>query len=237
MNNMCNRYREHPLAVGSVPIYLTGKVNAPDNQLKSAAQLIQERSAFLALPRHDWMISLGKKTRKVTCVHKTVYDQLWRRRCVQKMPPREQFIMDVGPLFSKELFSTVSLVDLRQPLASLHKECNRTVWGLERDSLSYDILSVMKDPPAELFRSVSLDQLCQQYVRLRAWLQSLKEQPYGHEFFKPTSFLVQILDHVSNEPSGKPFSIDVCEVDTSGWVHRYSRNAHKGSGFLSARVL
>ena len=111
MSDMCNRCREHPLAVGSVPIYLTGKVNAPDNQLKSAAQLVQERSAFLALPRHDWMISLGKKTRKVTCVHKTVYEQLLRRRCVQKMPPREQFIMEVGPLFGKELCSTVSLHD------------------------------------------------------------------------------------------------------------------------------
>ena len=221
MNNMCNRYREHPLAVGSVPIYLTGKVNAPDNQLKSAAQLVQERSAFLALPRHDWMISLGKKTRKVTCVHKTVYEQLLRRRCVQKMPPREQFIMEVGPLFGKELFSTVSLVDLRQPLASLHKECNRTVWGLQRDSLSYDIFSVMKDPPKELFLSVSLNQLCQQYGRLRAWLQSLKEQPYGHEFYKPTSFVVRVLDHVSNLPSGKPFLIDVREVETSGWGHRY----------------
>ena len=35
MNNMCNRYREHPLAVGSVPIYLRGKVNAqflPENR-------------------------------------------------------------------------------------------------------------------------------------------------------------------------------------------------------------
>ena len=128
MNDMCNRYREHPLAVGSVPIYLTGKVNAPDNQLKSAAQLVQERSAFLALPRHDWMISLGKKTRKVTCVHKTVYEQLLRRRCVQKMPPREQFIMEVGPLFGKELFSTVSLVDLRQPY-SRWRRCIKNVTG------------------------------------------------------------------------------------------------------------
>ena len=139
MNNMCNRYREHPLAVGSVPIYLTGKVNAPDNQLKSAAQLVQERSAFLALKRHDWMISLGKKTRKVMCVRKNVYEQLWRGRCVQKMPPREQFIMEVGPLFGKELFSTLALPDLRQPLASLHKACDTTVWGLKSDSLSYDI--------------------------------------------------------------------------------------------------
>ena len=34
-------------------------------------------------------------------------------------------------------------------------------------------------------------------------------------------FLVRILDHVSNEPSGKPFLIDVREVDTSGWGRRY----------------
>ena len=137
------------------------------------------------------------------------------------MPPREPFITEVGPLFGKELYSTVSLHDLRQPLASLHKECNGTVWGLQRDSLSYDIFSVMKDPPAELFLSVSLDDFWQQYGRLRAWLQSLKEQPFGHEFYKPTSFVVQALDHVSNEPSGTPFRIDVREVDTSGWGHRY----------------
>ena len=41
-----------------------------ENQLKSAAQQIQERSAFLALPRHDWIISLGKKSGKIVCVHK-----------------------------------------------------------------------------------------------------------------------------------------------------------------------
>ena len=49
----------------------------------------------------------------------------------------------------------------------------------------------------------------------------LNELPYGHEFYKPTSFLVRTLDHVSNEPSGKPFLIDVHEVDTSSWGHRY----------------
>ena len=129
--------------------------------------------------------------------------------------------MEVGPLFGEELFSTSTLHDLRQPLASLHKACNTTVWGLRSDSLSYDIFSIMKHPPSELFLSVSVDQLSQQYGRLRAWLQSLKEQPYGHEFWKPTSFLVRVLDHVSNEPSGKPFLIDVREVKTSGWVHRY----------------
>ena len=35
MSDMCNRCREHPLAVGSVPIYLRGKVNAqflPENR-------------------------------------------------------------------------------------------------------------------------------------------------------------------------------------------------------------
>ena len=40
-----------------------------ENQLKSSAQLTQERSAFLALPRHDWIISLGKKSGKIVCVH------------------------------------------------------------------------------------------------------------------------------------------------------------------------
>ena len=124
-------------------------------------------------------------------------------------------------MFGKELFSNVSLHDLRQPLALLHQECNGTVLALQRDSLSYDIFSVMKDPPAGLFLSVSLDQLCQQYGRLRAWLQSLKELPYGHEFYKPTSFLVRVLDHVSNAPSSKPFLIGVSEVETSGWGHRY----------------
>ena len=142
--------------------------NVPDNQLKSVAPLIQERSAFLALPRHDWMISLGRKTGKVMCVHKNVYEQMWRGRSVQQMPPREQFITEVGPLFGKELFSTVSLHDLRQPLASLHKACNTTVWGLKSDSLSYDIFSIMKHPPSELFLSVSVDQLSQQFGRLRA---------------------------------------------------------------------
>ena len=40
-----------------------------ENQLKSAAQQIQGRSAFLGLPRHDWIISLRKKNGKIVCVH------------------------------------------------------------------------------------------------------------------------------------------------------------------------
>ena len=139
-----------------------------ENQLKSAARQIQERSAFLALPRLDWIITLGKKSGKIFCVPKKNYEQQWRDRCVQKMPPREQFITEVGPLFGKELFSTLALPDLRQPLASLHKACNTTVWGLKSVSLSYDIYSIMKHPPSELFLSVSVDQLSQQYGRLRA---------------------------------------------------------------------
>ena len=133
-------------------------------------------------------------------MHKKAYEHSWRGICVQKMPPRELFVTQIGPLFGKELFSTLALHDLRQPLASLHKACNTTVWGLQRDSLRYDIFSIMKHPPAELFLSVSVDQLSQQYGQLRAWLHSLKETPYGHEFYKPTSFLVRILDHVSNQP-------------------------------------
>ena len=193
-----------------------------DNELKSAKQQLEERSAFLALPRHNWILSLGKKTGKIMCVHTKDYEQLWRSRCVRKMPPREQFLTEVGPLFGKELFSTLSLHDLRQPFASLHAACNKTVWSLDRDSLSYDICNVMKNPPKELFLSVSLDQLSQQYARLRAWLQSLKETPFGHELYKPTSFLVQTLD-LSNKPSGKPFLIDTCEVQPAvgSWGHRY----------------
>ena len=122
------------------------------------------------------------------CVHKNVYEQLWRGRCVQNMPPREHFIMEVSPLFGKELFSTLALHGLRQPLASLHKACNTAVRGLKSDSLSYDIFSIMKHPPSELFLSVSVDQLSQQYGQLRAWLQSLKESPYGRDLYKPSSF-------------------------------------------------
>ena len=188
--------------------------------LMNSVQRTQERRAFLALPHTTWIIALGKKRGVVLCVPQDVYEPMWRRRLVRSMADREQFIMQVGNLFCRDLFSDSSLQDLRQPLASLHKECDKYLWGLQKESMSYDICSVVKHPPQEVFVDCSVDALSQQYGRMRSWLQSLKTMPYGHEFHKPISFLVRVID-LSNEPSGVPFTISAEAVDTSSWPHRF----------------
>ncbi len=180
----------------------------------------EQRRAFLALPRHDWIIVRGKKTGKILCLHSAVHEQLWQTRCVAQMPPREQFIIDVGNLFDKTLFLASPLEDLRQPLAALHQQCSQRVWGLNRDKLSYDINSVMRDPPNELFSDITTDDLAQEYSRLRMWLQSLKDTPYGHEFYVPTSFLVKVVG-VDGEPVGQPFHLPPDHIDASRWPHRH----------------
>ena len=40
-------------------------------------------------------------------------------------------------------------------------------------------------PPQELFVDISVDKLLLQFSRLRSWLQSLEQAPYGHEFYEP----------------------------------------------------
>ena len=92
--------------------------------------------------------------------------------------------------------------------------------------MSYDICSVVKHPPPEVFVDCSVDALSQQYGRMRSWLQSLKTMPYGHEFHKPISFLVRVID-LSNEPSGVPFTISAEAVDTSSWPPAVGGNSHQ----------
>ena len=99
-----------------------------------------------------------------------VYEELWRPRCIAQMPERERLIIQVGTLFGRELLADSPLDDLRQPLAALHKQCNKRVWGLCKNELCYDISKVMQHPPDELFATISVDALLQQYNRLRLWL-------------------------------------------------------------------
>ena len=59
--------------------------------------------------------------------------------------------------------------DLREPLAALHKQCNKRVWGLHKNELCYDISEVMQHPPDELFATISVDTLLQQFNRLQQY--------------------------------------------------------------------
>ena len=72
--------------------------------LMNSVQRTQERRAFLALPHTTWIIALGKKRGVVLCVPQDVYEPMWRRRLVRSMADREQFIMQVGNLFCRDLF-------------------------------------------------------------------------------------------------------------------------------------
>ena len=128
--------------------------------------------------------------------------------------------MQVGGLFDKELFLQSPLEDLRQPLAALHARCAQRAWGLSRENLSFDISSVMKHPPPELLSNITVDELVKQFDGLRAWLQSLSDAPFGHEFYEPTSFLAKVVG-LSGEPAGKPFQIGAKHIDASRWPPRY----------------
>ena len=180
----------------------------------------EERQAFLSIPKHDWMITIGKKSGKIIIVNKNVHQEMWHRRSLTKMPPREQFIAHVGSLFDKELFADSPLDEIRKPLAALHQVCSQRVWGLSTDTVGHDIFKVMRDPPAELFSKIELDTFAQQFLSLRAWMQGLETAVFGHEFFVPERFLVQALG-LDGKPVGQPFFIPAGQVDVSRWPHRY----------------
>ena len=197
-------------------LYMATKGQSPPNSDSQRKQ----RQAFLSLPRNDWIISRGKKKGTIICLHASDYEQMWRRRCVGKMPEREKIITRVGALFGSEFFLDSPLEDLRQPLAALHQQCSKRIWGLHKDELSYDIHQVMRDPPEELFADISVDCLLPQYSRLRSWLQSIEKAPYGHELFKPMSFLVQVVNP-RGARTNLPFRISADKIDTSRWPYRY----------------
>lgn len=113
------------------------------------------------------------------------------------------------------------LDDLLQPLAALHEQCNKRVWGLRKNELGYDMSKVMQHPPDELFATVSVDMLLQQYNRLRLRLQSLSKALFGHEFFKPISFSVRLKSVRSQPLAARPVRLAADKIDMSRWPHRY----------------
>ena len=61
----------------------------------------------------------------------------------------------------------------------------------------------MTNPPAELFKNIPEEELLQQFLRLRSWVQSLEKEAYGHEFYEPKSCLVKAV----NAPDNMPFRV------------------------------
>jgi hypothetical protein len=94
------------------------------------------------------------------------------------------------------------------------------VWGLSRDTVGHGISKVMRDPPSELSSNIELDAFAQQFLSLRAWMQSMEALPFGHEFFVPERFLVQALG-LNGQPVGQRFFIPAGQVDMSRWPHRF----------------
>jgi len=50
----------------------------------------EARQAFLALPKHDWMITIAKGSGKIVIVNKQRHQELWHTRCIDKMPPQRK---------------------------------------------------------------------------------------------------------------------------------------------------
>ena len=148
----------------------------------------------------------------------TWYEQRWHRKSFDQLPVREKFITQVGALFDTELFLDSKDCDLRPPLAVLHQQCTRRIWGLSINSLGYDIKEVMTNPPAELFDNIPEEELLQQCLRLRSWVQSLEKEAYGHEFYEPKSCLVKAV----NAPDNLPFRVSANNLPwPSHWGHRW----------------
>ena len=63
---------------------------------------------------------------------------------------KRKIITLVGALFGSEFFLDSPLEDLRQPLAALHRQCSKRIWGLRKDELIYNIHQVMRDPPRRI---------------------------------------------------------------------------------------
>lgn len=96
-------------------LYMAAKGQSPPNSDSQRKQ----RQAFLSLPRNDWIISRGKKKGTIICLHASDYEQLWRRRCVARMPEREQFITRVVALFGSELFPGIAVGGFAPAVGSL----------------------------------------------------------------------------------------------------------------------
>ena len=102
------------------------------------------------------------------------YQELWHKRFFDRLPARERFLFQVGNLFDTELLHASPLEDLRQPLAALRAQCAQRLWGLNKESLPFDIGKVMQNPPGEIFTEVSLDACVQQFDSMRLWLATIK---------------------------------------------------------------
>ena len=63
--------------------------------------------------------------------------------------------------------------------------------GLTQKRFDLRYIQGYASPPDELFRDISEEQLVLQLARLRAWVQSLEGEPYGHEFYEAKSFVVK----------------------------------------------
>ena len=71
--------------------------------------------------------------------------------------------------------------------------------------------------PDELFRDISEEQLVLQFATLRAWVQSLEGEPYGHEFYEAKSFVVKEVN-----TDNLPFRVSADKISTpSSWPPRF----------------
>ena len=161
---------------------------------------------FREQPRINWIMTRDLQQGCVTIRKMDCYVKAWKEKFQTKLRPREKFILQVGRLFDQELFGTSSLESLRHPLEALHDACTERIWGLPKLHLPYKLESVMKDPPNEVYRKISLDNLTKQFHGLRLWVQSMQHLPYGHEFYEPVAFQVRRLG-LDDKPVGLAFLI------------------------------
>ncbi len=137
---------------------------------------------------------------------------------VNKFPSRGLFLFHVEQLFGPALaLKATPVKDLSASLKALHVACQGRVWGIMKDFVQ----GVMKSPPDELFAEIPFQIFEVQFERLRQWVQSSRQFPYGHEFSEPHSLTIRRVG-VDDEPFGDPFEVarrDI--VEASRWPHRF----------------
>ena len=147
-----------------------------------------------------------------------VFNKVWRGRLLRKMPFRSKFLM-----YMEEIWGT-SLVQgepedkvVSESLQVLFEQCKGRLWDLKVGEYS----DIVEELPAEMFVKCSFDDFRAQYERVLEWMRSVRNMPYGHEFYKLSKHWVQKIDY-HDKLIGRPFVVSRESIrQASHWQPRW----------------
>lgn len=170
-------------------------------------------------PRFTWIIGKHQQKGKWVFVKEDHYKRALRARILQQMDPRTRFLTHAEQIFGERILQHEhEAVDSMRPhLEVMLKTCAGRFWGLPNDGNTiYHKTQPGTSLPPEIYQSIDLASFCAQYARLRFWLNSLENAPWGHEFYELHSCTVKAVS------SAHEFTVSLREIhDASQWPPRF----------------